>query len=425
MTIAAWIQDHVAPRIHWGLCLWFALSEGLRRAIRPSLPPAESTSPRVLFVTTYAGTLQAFLIPHMRMLLHRGWRVEVAARFDKGSESAQLIEAEFPVHHIPFCSRAFAPRNLLALWRLRRLIQTRRYDVIHVHTPIAAMVGRAAARMSRPRPVVLYTAHGFHFYRGASWRQWILSYPAERLAARWTDGLIVMNEEDLHYGMKMGFTQGENLFRVHGVGVDLSFYGGATADDGHTVRREFGLASDDILVSCIAGIRPGKNHELLLDAWQRLADSQVNAHLLLVGGFGASSHSVKRRLDMGRNLRIHLGGFRRDIPSVLQATDVLVLASQREGLPRCIMEAMAAAKPVVATSARGNRDLIDHGCNGLLVVPEDSAGLAEALATLIRDPGLRIKMGKRGREKIEEYSLDRVLDEMGLIYDRFRRIRRR
>ena len=419
MTVAAWMKERVVPRIQWGVCLWTALTEWWRRAIRPGLPSAGSTSPRVLFVATYAGTLQAFLIPHMKMLLHRGWRVEAAACLDKGSESERLIGTDVALHHVPFRKPAIAAGNLLALWRLWRLIQTRRYEIIHVHTPIAALIGRAAARMSRSRPTVLYTAHGFHFHQGAPWSQWLLAYPAEWLAARWTDGLIVMNEEDLYHGMKLGFTEGENLFRVHGVGVDLGFYEGAPTDDGQSVRREFGLASNDVLVSCIAAFRPVKNHGLLLDAWKRLSDSQVNAHLLLVGGGGASRHSVKRRLDIEDNPRIHLGGHRSDIPSVLQATDVLVLASQYEGLPRCIMEAMVVAKPVVATSARGSRDLIEHGSNGLLVDPEDSAGLAKALATLIQDPDLRIKMGKHGREMIEEYSLDCVLDEMGLIYDRF------
>jgi len=402
--------------------LWFlfALAEGLRQSTRPGGSPAGSSSPRILFVTTVAGTLRAFLIPHMQMLQERGWHVEAAARFGNSSKGEQLIKAGFTAHRIPFHRHVLAGGNLLAIWRLWRLIQTGRYDIVHVHTPVAAMVGRLAARLTRPRPAVLYTAHGFHFHRGAPWYHWLFLYPAEWLAGRWTDGLIVMNEEDVHNGRRLGFVQEENLFFVHGVGVDIDWYGGA-AIDGRKVRSELGLSPDDVLITCIAEFTRGKNHKLLLDTWQRVTGSQANAHLLLVGG-GPYLREVKRRLDSWESPRVHLAGHRADIPSVLRATDVLVLSSRREGLPRCIMEAMAAGRPVVATSARGSRDLIEHGVNGLLVEREDVAGLAEALVTLIQDPGLRFDMGKRGREKIKEYALDRVLDEMWLIYDRFRQL---
>ena len=389
-----------------------------KRAARHTVLSAKPASPRVLFVATIVGTLWAFLIPHMKMLEDRGWHVEAAARLGKRSRAGQLAKIGVPAHHIPFRRRVFAAGNVVALWRLWRVMQAGHYDLIHVHTPIAAMIGRVAARVTRPRPVVLYTAHGFHFYQGAPWLNWLLSYPAERLAARWTDGLIVMNEEDSQHGEGLGFVRNENLFSVHGVGVDLDLYGGATGDEGGRIRNELGLSANDVLVTCAAGFTRRKNHKLLLDAWRCLPDSLTNAHLLLVGS-GPLLPAIEHELDSWHHLPVHIAGYRSDVPSILKATDVSVLTSCYEGLPRCIQEAMAAGKAVVATNVRGSRDLIEHGSNGLLVETDDSTGFAEALATLIRDPGLRNRMGLRGREMIKDCALDLVLDEMWPIYDRF------
>ena len=203
-------------------------------------------------------------------------------------------------------------------------------------------------------------------------------------------------------------------------GVDLDVYGGAT-EDGSRVRSEFGLSADDVLITCIGRFSRRKNQKLLLDAWKCLPGSLANAHLLLVGG-GPRLPAIEHELDLWRHLPVHIAGYRSDIPSILKATDVLVLPSRYEGLPRCVMEAMAAGKPVVATNVRGSRDLIEHGSNGLLVEPENSAEFAEALIRLIRDPALRNRMGKRGREMIKDCALDLVLDEMWRIYDRFRQV---
>jgi len=139
-------------------------------------------------------------------------------------------------------------------------------------------------------------------------------------------------------------------------------------------------------------------------------------------GKGSRLSAVKAMAGLEHDPSVHFAGYREDVPSVLQATDILVLASRREGLPRSIMEAMAAGKPVVATSVRGSRDLVGHDVNGLLVGNEDAAELAAALEALILDQDLRSEMGGRGREMVENYSLDVVLDEMWPIYDRYQRI---
>jgi len=370
---------------------------------------------RVLFVATVYTHLAAFHIPFMRLLQSWGCEVHAAASPAEGRKD-EVEEDGAICHDIPFARSLTSSQNWRAYRELRALLGRERYDLIHVHTPVAAWLTRLAAHRSRQGPV-LYTAHGFHFFRGAPPTHWLLFYPAERIAARWTDALVVMNGEDLAQARTMGFVEGKNLFLVHGVGVDLAAYApphGAR----EAVRAELGLRPDDVAVTCVAEFTPTKNHAQLLAAWPAVAGEAPLAQLLLVGdGRTRAVMEGKARRRAIPNVRFL--GFRRDVPAVLAATDVFVLPSTREGLPRSVLEAMAAGLPVVATDVRGNRDLVEDGGNGLLVRVGDVQGLAEALLRLARDPELRRRMGAAGRDKVTDYSLDRVLDEMAAIYRRF------
>lgn len=370
---------------------------------------------KVLFVATVYTHLAAFHVPFIRLLQSWGCEVHAAASPAEGRKD-EVEEAGAVCHDIPFARSLTSSQNWRAYRELRALLGRERYDLIHVHTPVAAWLTRLAAHRSRQGPV-LYTAHGFHFFRGAPPTHWLLFYPAERIAARWTDALVVMNGEDLAQARTMGFVEGKNLFLVHGVGVDLAAYApphGAR----EAVRAELGLRPDDVAVTCVAEFTPRKNHDQLIAAWTEVVRKSQASHLILVGGGRLREH-FERRVQRCAIPNVRFLGFRRDVPTILQASDVLVLVSRHEGLPRSVLEAMAAGLPVVATDVRGNRDLVEDGVNGLLVRVGDVQGLAEALLRLARDPELRRRMGAAGRDKVTDYSLDRVLDEMAAIYRRF------
>jgi glycosyltransferase involved in cell wall biosynthesis len=280
---------------------------------------------------------------------------------------------------------------------------------------VAAFLGRYLAKATGQGPV-LYTAHGFHFYRGAPLKNWLIYHTAERIAASWTDGLLVMNKEDFENARHLGFLPGKNLFYVHGVGVELNCYPPSSGVG--SVRVELGLGRDDMVVTCVGEFNANKNHAFLLNAWQRLSHRYGSAHLLLVG-VGQDMAALQRKVEIEQIPRVHFLGYRRDVPHILQESDIVALVSKREGLPRCIMEAMAAGKPVVASNVRGNRDLVENGRTGFLVELGDVPGLGKALERLISDPELRAAMGAAGREKIQDYSLEKVTVEMADIYDRF------
>lgn len=359
--------------------------------------------------------LAAFHIPFMKLLQSKGYEVHAAASSAEG-RMEEVQAAGVTCWDIPFARSPYSPRNLLAFSRLMSLLRIEHYDLIHVHTPVAAFLGRYLAKATRQGPV-LYTAHGFHFYRGAPWRNWLIYYTAERVAAKWTDGLIVVNSEDYETAQHLGFKPGQNLFYVHGVGVDLEEF--CTRNTvGTSVRAELGIEPDDVVITCVAEFNHNKNHRFLLDGWSRFAGRIDQAHLLLVGT-GDEIKPLKERVKQQRLPRVHFLGYRRDVPRILSESDIVTLVSKREGLPRSIMEGMAAGKPIVASNVRGNRDLVEDRRTGFLIELGDVDGLATALERLILDPDMRARMGAAGRERIQAYGLNSVLTEMSRVYEHY------
>lgn len=372
----------------------------------------------MLFIASVYTHLAAFHIPFMKLLQERGCQVHAAASSAEGRRE-DVEKAGVTCWEIPFARSPYSPANIQAFHQLRTLLKKHYFDLIHVHTPVAAFLGRYLAKTTEQGPV-LYTAHGFHFYRGAPRRNWLIYYTAEHIAARWTDGLIVMNGEDLENAQRLGFKPGENLFYLHGVGVNLQQYS-ALSSDGSGIRAALGIEPDEVVVTCVAELNENKNHDFLLEAWKEVAQQYDRSHLLLVGS-GEKMDSLQQRVKEGRIPRVHFLGYRRDVPQILKETDIVTLVSKHEGLPKCIMEAMAAGKPAVVSNVRGNRDLVEDGRTGFLAEQGNVSALAKALERLISDPNLRVAMGAAGREKIQDYSLEKVLVEMADIYDRYLKV---
>ncbi len=374
-----------------------------------------SSGGKVLFVATVFTHLAAFHLPFMRLLQEWGYEVHAAASPTEGRVD-EVEAAGVICHDIPFARSPVRVDNIRAYRAIKALFERVQFDLIHVHTPMAAWVTRFAAHRAGQRPV-LYTAHGLHFYRGAPWSYWALYYPAERLAARWTDGLIVMNREDLERAKRMGFREHANLFFVHGVGVDLTRFSSDPAE-ARVLRQNLGLDSTDPVVACVAEFNSNKNQAQLITAWPHVASRFPNATLLLVGE-GPLREALQRKVVQAGMANVQFLGHRGDVELILAASDVFVLPSRREGLPRSIQEAMATGKPVIATDVRGSRDLVEDGVTGLLVEVGDANGLAQAITRLLGDDGLRQEMGGVARVRVRAYGLDRVLEEMAGVYGHY------
>ena len=369
---------------------------------------------KVLFIATVYTHLANFHIPFMKLFQEKGYEVHAAASSVDGRRE-EIESAGVYCHEIEFSRSLLSFANYKAFRQLVMFLKSQRFDLIHVHTPIAAFLGRLAAKLTK-QGSVLYTAHGFHFYKGAPSLNWLIYFTAEKIAVKWTDALIVINEEDFANACRLGFKPNKNLFFVNGVGVETQKY--KASKNTSLIRKELEIPADAVVVVCVAELTNVKNHVFLLDAWRLLVIEYDNIHLLLVG-MGKDEEKLKFRVKDETIPRVHFLGFRSDISNILTDSDIAVLTSRREGLPKSIMEAMAVGKPVVATNVRGNRDLVDNEQTGFIIELGDVQGFIKALEKLISDSQLRLSMGAAGRAKIADYSLHNVLAQMEQIYDRF------
>ena len=366
---------------------------------------------KILFVTTISGTLD-FLVHHMRFLMDAGNRVDVACNVEDITE-IQLQELGLRVFDIPFQRSPVRKENLQAFQKIRELVLREKYDVMHVHTPVAAFVARMACR-NIPGLRVYYTAHGFHFFKGAPLLNWAVYYTMEKLAARWTDILITMNREDYSYAGKMKLRHNGETFLVHGVGLDVCAILDARRDAAKK-REELGIAKDAYVLLSVGELIKRKNFEVSIRAFAKM---NIPHSVYLICGRGPlEGHLIKVAQALNVADRVIFAGFRKDIYEILKASDVFLFPSRQEGLPVAVMEAMAAGLPVVCSPVRGNIDLIQNEINGLIAEKCGVNGFAKAVLSLFNSPDTARKFRAKNAGIVSRYSVRRVLKEMESIYE--------
>lgn len=302
--------------------------------------------------------------------------------------------------------------NKIAYKNLCKVIESADVEVIHCNTPIGGMIGRLCGRKYRV-PKVIYTAHGFHFYKGAPlFNRTVLKW-AEKIMARWTDAIITMNKEDFEAAKKFRLKKGGKVYFVHGVGITLSDFVGLE-DKREEKRAELAMGDDDVVLISMGDLVPRKNYATAIRA---IARTQ-NPHLhYMICGKGPELDSLKELArTLGVENQIHFLGFRTDVKELLRAADIFLFTTLQEGLPRSMMEAMASGLPCVASAIRGNVDLIENGKGGYLCPSTDSDEFAKAIQMVAEDAELRAKMREYNLEKIKEYDISVVEREIKEIY---------
>lgn len=365
---------------------------------------------KILFVTTISGTID-FLVYHMRSLMDAGHRVDVACSVEDITE-IKLQELGLRVYDIPFRRSPVRTDNLRAFKKIRELVLREKYDILHVHTPVAAFVARMACR-NIPGLKVYYTAHGFHFYKGAPLLNWAVYYTMEKLAARWTDILITMNREDYSNAGKMKLRNNGETFLVHGVGLNTHAILAARKNAAKK-REELGIAKDAYVVLSVGELIKRKNFETSIRAFARM---NIQGGVYLICGRGPLERRLKKIAEeLNVADRVIFAGFRKDIYEILKACDVFLFPSNQEGLPVAVMEAMTAGLPVVCSAVRGNSDLIQNEVNGLVVERRDADGFARAVERLHASQDAGRKFRAKNAEIISRYSVKSVVKEMKSIY---------
>jgi glycosyltransferase involved in cell wall biosynthesis len=340
--------------------------------------------------------------------------VELACNLDDPLPEG-AAQTNCTAHHISFSRSPLSTDNLKAYRELKHLLTEGHYDIVHTHTPNASTVVRLACRKLRKQGMkVFYTAHGFHFYTGAPLANWLLFYPIEWLCSRWTDVLITINREDYARAQKK-FHAKQTVY-IPGVGLDTAQFGCYNTRD--TKRQELGLPADAKVLLTVGELNENKNQSVILRAMANLDDS--NLHYVLCGRGPHESSLRQLAEDLGLTGRVHLLGFRRDVPEIYPAADLYLCPSFREGLNVSIMEAMASGLPVICSDIRGNRDLVEQNKGGLLFRPDDMEGFAAAIRELLDHSEICIHMGKYNQTAVEQFSMQQVLGELKIFIDDYK-----
>ncbi len=326
-------------------------------------------------------------------------------------EEAQRIPGVAPTF-LPSLVRPIRPiADLRALLGLTALFRRQRPHIVHTHSSKAGILGRLAARIARV-PVVVHSIHGFGFNerQPALLRSVLLAL--ERRAARSTTHFIVVSRANLERGVALGIVAREKATLIRS-GVRLDRFEAAGRDQalrsGAGLRGELGLSRSAPLVGMIACLKPQKSPLTFVEVAARLAAEFPDAVFILAGDGDLRARVLARAAALGIGGRFHLLGWRRDVPGVMAALDVLVLTSLWEGLPKVVPEAIAAGVPVVATAVDGALDILEDGVNGFLCNPGDVEGMAERVRRLLRDPALRRELAGRARAVLPQFDIDAMV----------------
>ena len=302
--------------------------------------------------------------------------------------------------------------NRIALRNLSKVLKENCIEVIHCNTPVGGLVGRLCGRKFHTKHII-YTAHGFHFYKGAPLINRTVFKWAEQIMAHWTDVIITMNQEDFEAAKKFKLRKNGKVFKVHGVGITLSEYEDIIVDK-EGKRRELGFTPQDIICISAGDLVARKNYGVAIEAIASIPSP--NIHYLICGLGPEQKELEELAKQRGVENQIHFLGFRNDMKELMKISDIFILSSLQEGLPRSLMEAMAIGLPVIASRIRGNVDLIEEGKNGYLCQPMSSAEFARGINALSQNRSARQIMGAHNLVVIKGYDISVVQKEIANIY---------
>ncbi len=376
---------------------------------------------RVLMVASVASMIQQFNMPNLALLQGMGCQVEVACNFGKecatSEEAVAAFRAELERMHIP-SHDLICPRSMLALRQIRQtyaqlkeLTKQGHFDLVHTQSPIGGVLTRLAFRKARRQGTkIIYQAHGFHFFKGAPLKNWLLFYPIEKICSWFTDVLITINREDYHRAVRK--FHAKRVEFVPGIGVNMGNFTLAPQVR-QEKRMELGVAQSTKVLLSVGELNENKNHATVIRALAAL--KELDFVYIICGQGGKMSELAALADSLGLADRVVLTGFRRDVAKFYQAADCFVFPSYREGLSVALMEAMASGLPCVVSRIRGNTDLIDQ-TGGILVPAGDVNAWTNALRPVLTEQNWGRQMAQRNRQVIQNHSLEKVQEQMAGIY---------
>ena len=372
---------------------------------------------KILFISNISNRITTFVTASITVAHSLNIDFYQAANWQDADPSQIAIDEkayDIKIKSVPISRNPFARTNWTAYRELIAFIKQENIDYIHCNTPTGGILGRLAGKKCKVKKII-YQAHGFHFYKGAPKKNWLLYYPIEKWLARYTDAVITINKEDFEFAKKKFKLRNHGkVYYVPGVGIDVAQYN-LTENDRENKRRELGLSENDVALISMGDLIDRKNYDTAIRA---VAEASEPALQYFICGKGPEEERLKALADnLGIAKQVHFLGFRSDIKELLNAADVFLFTTKQEGLPRSMMEAMASGLPCIASRIRGNTDLLDGTGGGFLCEPTDVSAYAEKLKLLASDKILRKTMGRNNLITIQKFSIETVNEEIRKIYE--------
>ena len=392
----------------------------LRESIEKTEGKNEKKKLKALMVASVASMIDQFNMQNIELLLENGYEVEVACNCKEGNTISddricELIERlknkGVITYHVPIPREITNVKDIIySIKFIKKLCTENKYTLMHCHSPIGSVVARIAAISERKKGMkVIYTAHGFHFYKGAPKKNWLIFYPVEKICSRFTDVLITINKEDYDFAKK--HMKAKQVEYVPGVGIDTKKF--IIPDfDVKRKKTELGLDDKDIIILSVGELNQNKNHEVVIRAISKLENP--NIHYFIAGKGDKEQYLEKLAREL--NVNLHLLGYRTDIIELLNVADIFAFPSFREGLSVALMEAMAAGLPCVVSRIRGNVDLIVDDKGGYLCEPDDADMFCKDFQ-MLSSIEQRINFGKYNQQIMKTFDVHKVIKMMEKIYE--------
>lgn len=387
---------------------------------------------QALIVASVASMIDQFNMPNIRLLKDMGYEVSVAANFENGStcsnEKIEKLKENLKELDVNFYQIDFSRNvlnfigNLKAFNQLKRVAKSIKFDLVHCHSPIGGLITRFVFNKYRKSGTkVIYTAHGFHFFKGASFKNWFIFYPIEKICSYLTDVLITINTED--YALAQKKMKAKQICYIHGIGIDLKKFHSYSEEEILTKRAELNISDNEIMILSVGELSERKNHKIVIEALSKIKN--FNFKYFIVGKGKLKSYLEQIISDYNLSDRVRLLDFRTDVSELCSAADFFIFPSLQEGLPVALMEAIACKTVVLCSNIRGNTDLIK--AKKYLFNPSNSDDLSSALLEFLEGKTREQFLNENkmqtdtNYENLRKFGLEKVFTENQILYNQIGR----
>ena len=363
---------------------------------------------KILFVANVGKEhILKFHVPTIKYFKDNDWMVDVAC---SGVDVIPYVDNQYVTS---WKRSPLSLKTIIGIRELKKIINQEYYNIIYCHTPVGGLIARVAAIETRRKgTVVVYFAHGFHFYKGAPKLNWLIYYNVEKYLSKHTDKIIVINNED-YIKAKKSFKTVNEIYLSNGVGVDIDKYINIEKNKvREKYRRILNISDEALVLIYVAELNENKNQQMLINVVKEAKSALGNVILLLVGPDHSNGSMIEIADKLGVSNQVYFLGWRSDIGELLSIADIYVASSKREGLPINIIESILCKVPVIATDNRGHRSIIENDINGFIVPINDYKSMSDMIVKLINNELLYNEITNNASKKIDIYNENTVISDL-------------